>query len=95
MPDFRQEKIAKFVACSAAHITGDEKGEAQKFLDHLRIGEQRVDILGIFTRKRVEFHSHPGCLGHLAQIDALQEIDRERALRVPEDESLEESSYLR
>ena len=35
MPDFRQENIARFVAWSAAHITGDEKGEAQIFLDHL------------------------------------------------------------
>ena len=35
MPDFRQENIAQFVTWTAAHITGDEKGEAQIFLDHL------------------------------------------------------------
>ena len=33
--DFRQQKLQDFVAWSAAHITGDEKGQAQIFLDRL------------------------------------------------------------
>ncbi len=35
MPDSRTEKLATFVAWSQAHITGDEKGQAQIFLDRL------------------------------------------------------------
>lgn len=30
-----REKLQEFVAWCARHITGDEKGEAQIFLDHL------------------------------------------------------------
>jgi len=30
-----REKLAEFTAWCAKHITGDEKGEAQIFLDHL------------------------------------------------------------
>ena len=30
-----REKLAEFVAWSQKHITGDEKGQAQIFLDHL------------------------------------------------------------
>ena len=35
MSDARSEKLATFVAWAAAHITGDEKGQAQIFLDRL------------------------------------------------------------
>ncbi|MBX7207069.1 MAG: N-6 DNA methylase [Verrucomicrobiaceae bacterium] len=35
MPDSRSEKLAAFVQWSHAHITGDEKGQAQIFLDRL------------------------------------------------------------
>ena len=35
MPDSRTEKLAAFTAWAAAHITGDEKGQAQIFLDRL------------------------------------------------------------
>ena len=35
MPDTRTEKLAAFTAWAAAHITGDEKGQAQIFLDRL------------------------------------------------------------
>jgi hypothetical protein len=31
----RQTRLQEFVSWSAAHITGDEKGEAQIFLDRL------------------------------------------------------------
>lgn len=30
-----REELAEFVACSQKHITGDEKGQAQIFLDRL------------------------------------------------------------
>jgi hypothetical protein len=30
-----RDKLAEFTAWCAKHITGDEKGEAQIFLDHL------------------------------------------------------------
>ncbi len=35
MPNDRQSRLQDFVAWSAAHITGDEKGEAQIFLERL------------------------------------------------------------
>ena len=35
MADSRIEKLAAFTAWAAAHISGDEKGEAHIFLDHL------------------------------------------------------------
>ena len=35
MPDSRTEKLAAFVAWTQTHITGDEKGQAQIFLDRL------------------------------------------------------------
>ena len=35
MSDPRQERLAEFVAWTRAHVTGDEKGQAQIFLDHL------------------------------------------------------------
>ena len=35
MSDLRKEKIAAFTAWAAEHISGDEKGEAQIFLDRL------------------------------------------------------------
>lgn len=35
MPDPRTEKLANFVTWAQAHITGDEKGQAQIFLDRL------------------------------------------------------------
>lgn len=35
MADSRSEKLAAFTAWAQAHITGDEKGQAQIFLDHL------------------------------------------------------------
>ncbi len=35
MNDFRKQKLADFVAWTAQHIRGDEKGEAQIFLDRL------------------------------------------------------------
>ena len=37
MPEFesRKERLAEFVAWADEHISGDEKGEAHIFLDHL------------------------------------------------------------
>lgn len=35
MSDPRQERLAEFVTWTRAHVTGDEKGQAQIFLDHL------------------------------------------------------------
>ena len=35
MSDFRSQKLAEFVAWAGRHITGDEKGQAQFFLDRL------------------------------------------------------------
>ena len=35
MSDFRSQKLAEFVAWAGRHITGDEKGQAQVFLDRL------------------------------------------------------------
>ena len=35
MPGLRRERLTSFVEWVAAHISGDEKGEAQIFLDHL------------------------------------------------------------
>ena len=35
MADSRSEKLAAFTAWAQAHITGDEKGQAQIFLDRL------------------------------------------------------------
>ena len=37
MSDSRQQKLADFVAWAQRHVTGDEKGQAQIFLDHLFI----------------------------------------------------------
>ena len=35
MAGLRKERLEKFVSWAREHITGDEKGEAQIFLDHL------------------------------------------------------------
>jgi hypothetical protein len=35
MSDARQERLSAFVAWVRAHVTGDEKGEAHIFVDHL------------------------------------------------------------
>jgi hypothetical protein len=35
MPEPRTEKLAAFVEWAQTHLTGDEKGEAHIFLDHL------------------------------------------------------------
>jgi N-6 DNA Methylase len=44
MHEDRKERLAEFVAWSRAHITGDEKGEAQIFLDRLF---QAFDLKGV------------------------------------------------
>jgi hypothetical protein len=43
-PDFRKQKLSDFVAWVRLHITGDEKGEAQIFLDRLFVAFGRGGI---------------------------------------------------
>ncbi|MGN6627458.1 MAG: hypothetical protein ACTHLN_12650 [Tepidisphaeraceae bacterium] len=37
MYEGREQKLAQFVEWASKHVSGDEKGEAQTFIDHLFI----------------------------------------------------------
>ena len=54
--DLRKDKISDFTAWAAAHITGDEKGEAQIFLDRLfqAFGQRGIKEAGAALEKRVK-----------------------------------------
>ena len=56
MSDLRKQKIAEFTAWAAAHGTGDEKGEAQIFLDRLfqAFGQRGLREAGATLEMRVK-----------------------------------------
>ncbi len=56
MFDIRSQKLADFVAWTAAHIKGDEKGDAQIFLDRLfqAFGQKGAKEAGGTYEDRVE-----------------------------------------
>ena len=56
MNDLRKQKIADFAAWAAQHITGDEKGEAQIFLDRLfqAFGQRGLREAGATLEMRVK-----------------------------------------
>ena len=56
MSDLRKEKIAAFTAWAAEHISGDEKGEAQIFLDRLfqAFGQRGLREAGATLEMRVK-----------------------------------------
>src|ERR1700681_3738022 len=56
MHEERKQLLAEFVAWTAAHITGDEKGEAQIFLDRLfqAFGQKGVREAGATLEMRVK-----------------------------------------
>jgi hypothetical protein len=52
MPNDRKSRLQDFVTWAAAHITGDEKGEAQIFLDRLL---QAFAQKGVLETGKAEF----------------------------------------
>ena len=59
MPGFqddRRQRLAEFTAWAAAHVTGDEKGEAQVFLDRLfqGFGQKGVREAGATLEERIK-----------------------------------------
>ena len=56
MDDLRKDKISDFTAWADAHITGDEKGEAQIFLDRLfhAFGQRGIKEAGATLEMRVK-----------------------------------------
>lgn len=56
MEEFRRQQLAQFVEWVRAHIKGDEKGEAQVFLDHFfrAFGHDGVLEAGAILEKRVK-----------------------------------------
>jgi hypothetical protein len=62
MDDSRKERLAEFVAYVDAHITGDEKGEAQVYLDRLfrAFGQKGVREAGATLEMRVKRDDRKG-----------------------------------
>jgi hypothetical protein len=60
MPD--REKLSEFVAWCAQHVTGDEKGQAQIFLDRLfqTFGQPRCLDVGGATEIRIRQDKEAG-----------------------------------
>jgi SAM-dependent methyltransferase len=56
MHEDRQQRLAEFVAWAAEHITGDEKGESQLFLDRLfqAFGQKGVKEAGATLEMRIK-----------------------------------------
>jgi type I restriction-modification system DNA methylase subunit len=62
MVDFRKQKLCDFVAWARQHITGDEKGEAQIFLDRLfqAFGQGGIREAGATLEMRVKQADNKG-----------------------------------
>ena len=62
MDDFRKQKLAEFVAWAAVHISGDEKGESQIFLDRLfqAFGQGGIREAGATLEMRVRQADNKG-----------------------------------
>jgi SAM-dependent methyltransferase len=62
MVDFRKQKLCDFVAWARQHITGDEKGEAQIFLDRLfqAFGQGGIKEAGATFETRVKQADNKG-----------------------------------
>jgi hypothetical protein len=62
MEDFRRQNLAAFVAWAGKHITGDEKGEAQVFLDRLfqAFGQGGIREAGATLEMRVRQADNKG-----------------------------------
>ena len=56
MLEHRKQRLDEFVAWVAQHVTGDEKGEAQIFLDHLfhAFGHKGLKEAGATLEMRVK-----------------------------------------
>src|ERR1700676_305396 len=56
MHEDRRQRLAEFTAWAVAHITGDEKGEAQLFLDRLfqAFGQKGVKEAGATLEMRIK-----------------------------------------
>jgi hypothetical protein len=55
MDETRKQRLAEFVAWATLHISGDEKGEAQVFLDRLfqAVGQKGAKDVGGTYEQRV------------------------------------------
>lgn len=51
----RQERLAAFVEWCRAHVRGDEKGEAQVFLDHLFRAFAQPGAMDVGGREGLEY----------------------------------------
>lgn len=60
MTDSRSAPLAKFVQWAQSHIKGDEKGEAQVFLDHLFVAFGHPGSLDVGGEK--EFRVRKDCI---------------------------------
>ena len=58
----RQQRLYQFVAWANRYVTGDEKGEAQLFLDRLvqAFGHKGVKEMGATLEKRIKKHDNRG-----------------------------------
>jgi hypothetical protein len=83
MSDARKQRLVQFVAWAADHVTGDEKGQAQIFLDRLfqAFGQKGYLDVGGTTEFRVRRESLSKIKGGLRAVNRTLELPGKNPLK--------------